>query len=99
MGVFFLLLFTMLRMPFGVMVSSPDQTPQVPFTYLFIIHYIERPAPSVRLVKAIHLRALLQIVSSLNRCYKLLLDQQALSCHFFWLFHSHQLDQCRCDIC
>ena len=46
-----------LRMPFGAMVSSPDQTPQVPFTYLFIIHYIERPAPSVRLVKAIHLRA------------------------------------------
>ena len=94
-----MLLFTILRMPFGVMVSSPDQTPQAPFTYLFIIHYIERPAPSVRLMKAIHLRALLQIVASLNRGYKLLLDQKALSGHLLRLGHAHQLDQCRCDIC
>ena len=43
--------------PFGVMVSSPDQTPQVPFMFFLIIHYFERPAPSVRLVKSIHLRA------------------------------------------
>ena len=43
--------------PFGVMFSSPDQTPQVPFMFFLIIHYFERPAPSVRLVKSIHLRA------------------------------------------
>ena len=49
-----------LRKPFGVMVSSPDQTPQVPFMFFLIIHYFERPAPSVRLVKSIHLRALPQ---------------------------------------
>ena len=49
----------MLRKPFGVMVSSPDQTPQVPFMFFLIIHYFERPASSVRLVKAIHLRAML----------------------------------------
>ena len=49
----------MLRKPFGAMVSSADQTPQVPVMFLLIIHYFERPAPSVRLVKAIHLRALL----------------------------------------
>ena len=47
----------MLRKPFGAMVSSPDQTPQVPFMFFLIIHYFERPAPSVRLVKSIHLRA------------------------------------------
>ena len=47
----------MLRMPLGAMVSSPDQTPQVPFMFFLIIHYFERPAPSVRLVKSIHLRA------------------------------------------
>ena len=47
----------MLRKHFGVMVSSPDQTPQVPFMFFLIIHYFERPAPSVRLVKSIHLRA------------------------------------------
>ena len=35
--------------PFGVMVSSPDQTPQVPFMFFLIIHYFERPAPSARL--------------------------------------------------
>ena len=46
-----------LRKPLGVMVSSPDQTPQVPFMFFLIIHYFERPAPSVRLVKSIHLRA------------------------------------------
>ena len=45
--------------PFGVMVSSPDQTPQAPFMFFIIIHYFERPASSVRLVKAIHLRAML----------------------------------------
>ena len=50
----------MLRKPFGVMVSSPDQTPQVPFMFFLIIHYFERPASSVRLVKSIHLRALTQ---------------------------------------
>ena len=49
------------RKPFGAMVSSPDQTPQVPVMFLLIIHYFERPASSVRLVKSIHLRALLQI--------------------------------------
>ena len=49
----------MLQKPCGVMVSSPDQTPQVPFMFFLIIHYFERPAPSVRLVKAIHLRAML----------------------------------------
>ena len=38
--------------PFGVMFSSPDQTPQVPFMFFLIIHYFERPAPSVRLVKS-----------------------------------------------
>ena len=37
-----------------------DQTPQVPFMFFLIIHYFERPAPSVRLVKSIHLRALPQ---------------------------------------
>ena len=47
----------MLRKPFGVMVSSPDQTPQAPFMFFLIIHYFERPASSVRLVKSIHLRA------------------------------------------
>ena len=47
----------MLRKPLGAMVSSPDQTPQVPFMFFLIIHYFERPAPSVRLVKSIHLRA------------------------------------------
>ena len=46
-----------LRKPLGVMVSSPDQTPQVPFMFFLIIYYFERPAPSVRLVKSIHLRA------------------------------------------
>ena len=46
-----------LRMPSGAMVSSPDQTPQVPFMFFLIIYYFERPAPSVRLVKSIHLRA------------------------------------------
>ena len=49
----------MLRKPFGAMVSSADQTPQAPVMFLLIIHYFERPASSVRLVKAIHLRALL----------------------------------------
>ena len=49
--------YVMLRKPFGVMVSSTDQTPQVPFMFFLIIHYFERPAPSVRLVKSIHLRA------------------------------------------
>ena len=52
----------MLRKPLGAMVSSPDQTPQVPVIFFFIIHYFERPAPSVRLVKSIHLRALPQIL-------------------------------------
>ena len=46
------------------MVSSPDQTPQVPFMFFLIIHYFERPAPSVRLVKSIHLRALPQILDA-----------------------------------
>ena len=50
----------MLRKPFGVMVSSPDQTQQAPFMFFLIIHYFERPASSVRLVKSIHLRALPQ---------------------------------------
>ena len=54
----------MLRKPFGAMVSSPDQTPQVPFMFFLIIHYFERPAPSVRLVKSIHLRALPQILDA-----------------------------------
>ena len=49
-----------LRKPFGVMVSSTDQTPQVPVMFFLIVHYFERPASSVRLVKAIHLRALPQ---------------------------------------
>ena len=44
--------------PFGVMVSSTDQIPQAPVVLLFITPYFERPASSVRLVKAIHLRAL-----------------------------------------
>ena len=35
----------MLRIPLGAMVSSPDQTPQVPFMLFLIIHYFERPAP------------------------------------------------------
>ena len=51
------LLNVILQKPFGVMVSSPDQTPQVPFMFFLIIHYFERPASSVRLVKSIHLRA------------------------------------------
>jgi len=51
---------TMLQKPLGAMVSSPDQTPQAPVMLIIIIHYIERPAPSVRLVKSIHLRALPQ---------------------------------------
>ena len=46
----------MLRKPFSAMVSSEDQTPQAPVMFLLIIHYFERPASSVRLVKAIHLR-------------------------------------------
>ena len=29
----------------------------------------------------------------------LLFNQQGFSCHFFWLLHSHQLDQGRCDVC
>ena len=53
--------------PLGVMVSSTDQTPQVPFTYLFIIHYIERPAPSVRLVKSIHLRAFIKLFHNIKK--------------------------------
>ena len=52
-------------MPSGAMVSSPDQTPQVPFMFFLIIHYFERPASSVRLVKSIHLRALPIMVSVL----------------------------------
>ena len=47
----------MLRKPFGVMVSSTDQTQQAPVILFLIIHYFERPASSVRLVKSIHLRA------------------------------------------
>ena len=39
--------------------SCRRQTPQVPVIFFIIIHYFERPAPSVRLVKAIHLRAML----------------------------------------
>ena len=50
----------MQRKPYGVMVSSTDQTQQVPFMSFLIIHYFERPASSVHLVKSIHLRALLQ---------------------------------------
>ena len=50
----------MLRKPLGVMVSSTDQTQQVPFMFFLILHYFERPASSVRLVKSIHLRALPQ---------------------------------------
>ena len=53
----------MQRKPYGVMVSSTDQTQQVPFMSFLIIHYFERPASSVRLVKTIHLRALLQILA------------------------------------
>ena len=49
-----------LQKSFGAMVSSPDQTPQAPFMFFLIIHYFERPASSVRLVKSIHLRAMLQ---------------------------------------
>ena len=52
-----------LRKPLGAMVSSTDQTPQVPVTLFLIICYFERPASSVRLVKTIHLRALLQILA------------------------------------
>lgn len=29
----------------------------------------------------------------------LFLNQQGFSCHFFWLLHTHQLDQGRCDVC
>ena len=36
------------------------QTPQAPFMFFLIIHYFERPASSVRLVKSIHLRVLPQ---------------------------------------
>ena len=42
------------------MVSSPDQTQQAPFMLFLIIPYFERPASSVRLVKSIHLRAMLE---------------------------------------
>ena len=49
-----------LRKPYGAMVSSTDQTQQAPFMFFLIIHYFERPASSVRLVKSIHLRALPQ---------------------------------------
>ena len=56
----------MLRKPFGAMVSSPDQTQQVPFMFFLIIHYFERPASSVRLVKSIHLRAYRNIGLSMN---------------------------------
>lgn len=31
--------------------------------------------------------------------FSLFLNQQGFSCHFFWLLHSHQLDQGRCDVC
>ena len=48
------------RKPYGAMVSSTDQTQQAPFMFFLIIHYFERPASSVRLVKSIHLRALPQ---------------------------------------
>ena len=48
------------------MVSSTDQTPQVPFMFFLIIHYFERPASSVRLVKSIHLRACRNIGLSMN---------------------------------
>ena len=48
---------SILRKPFGAMVSSSDQIPQVPVMLLLIIHYFERPASSVLLVKSIHLRA------------------------------------------
>ena len=58
----FLHFFT-LQKPFGVMFSSPDQIPQAPFMFFLIIHHFERPASSVRLVKSIHLRAILQILS------------------------------------
>ena len=44
-------------MPFGAMVSSPDQTQQAPFMFFLVIHYFERPASSVRLVKATRLTA------------------------------------------
>ena len=56
----------MQRKPYGAMVSSTDQTPQVPFTFSIIKHYFERPAPSVRLVKSIHLRAYRNIGLSMN---------------------------------
>ena len=53
-----------LLMPFGAMVSSPDQTQQAPFIFFLIIHYFERPASSVRLVKSIHLRACCKYLTS-----------------------------------
>ena len=56
-----------LRMPFGAMVSSPDQTPQVPVRFFLIIHYFERPASSVRLMKSIHLRAYCKYCGFVNR--------------------------------
>lgn len=60
----------MLRKPFGVMVSSPDQTPQVPFMFFLIIHYFERPASSVRLVKVIHLRVRFKLANEVKNSYK-----------------------------
>ena len=42
------------------MFSSPDQTQQAPFMLFLIIPYFERPASSVRLVKSIHLKAMLE---------------------------------------
>ena len=48
------------------MVSSPDQTQQAPFMFFLIIHYFERPASSVRLVKSIYLRACHNIGLSMN---------------------------------
>ena len=58
--------YAMQRKPYGAMVSSTDQTQQAPFMLFLIIHYFERPASSVRLVKSIHLRAYRNIGLSMN---------------------------------
>ena len=57
--------------PEGAIVSSTDQTQQVPFMFFIIIHYFERPASSVHLVKAIHLRVRFNLdVNGVKNSYK-----------------------------
>ena len=45
----------MLLQPFGVMVSSSDQTQQAPVMFFLIIYYFERPASSVKVAVLIFL--------------------------------------------